>query len=31
MPKSGRKPDEVLAYVHLAVADIVAAVAGLAR
>jgi transketolase len=24
MPKSGRKPDDVLSYVHLAVADIVA-------
>lgn len=31
MPKSGRTPDDVLAYVHLAVSDIVAAAAGLAR
>jgi transketolase len=31
VPKSGRTPDDVLAYVHLAVSDIVAAAAGLAR
>jgi len=26
MPKSGRTPDDVLGYAHLAVADIIAAV-----
>ncbi len=31
MPKSGRTPDDVLAYVHLAVSDIVETAAGLAR
>lgn len=31
VPKSGREPDDVLAYVHLAVGDIVAAAANLAR
>jgi transketolase len=31
MPKSGRKPDHVLAYVHLGVADIVAAIQAFAR
>ena len=31
MPKSGRTPDDVLAYVHLAVGDIVMAAASLAR
>lgn len=31
MPKSGRTPDDVLAYVHLAVGDIVEAAAGLER
>ena len=31
MARIGRTPDDVLAYVHLAVSDIVAAAAGLAR
>ena len=31
MPKSGRKPDDVLSYVHLSVDDIVTAAKGAAR